>query len=323
MKAAMSALMLASANLIAAQEIALATGPVIDTHCDEQVEIEGCAIEEVVYEYPPATAVDSHNGNLDLCERVWYMDGTDMQLCCTESARTGMTDGCAAFGYGAEEPVACDSSYEASCAGVDTSVVSTWYIEYTAMDFSENTATPETVTVVVTDTTEPTCPTPEGKWNASKVEVSFTLSGAVSDYGAAEKKALKNIIATGAGVEPWRVAIAIVSGSVVVTATISVASDAAATTASDALTGGIMASQSALQAAITADSTLATKTAESAPQTMIVSSEDNTGIIVVIVVFAVVALAITLGAIAYAKKTNKSMAKSASKTSVAKASSSA
>jgi hypothetical protein len=80
------------------------------------------------------------------------------------------------------------------------------------------------------------------------VSLGFTLAGDLSDYDTdAAKAAIKATLATGAGVTSSEVSLTMTPGSVNVVAEIAVP-DASTTTA--ALSGGIMASASALQAAL-------------------------------------------------------------------------
>ena len=44
------------------------------------------------YTYESVSATDSHNGAVDVCERVWH-DEAGLHLCCTPPEREAMTDG--------------------------------------------------------------------------------------------------------------------------------------------------------------------------------------------------------------------------------------
>jgi hypothetical protein len=120
---------------------------------------------------------------------------------------------------------------------------------------------------------------------SSTATATFTLSGAVSDYGTEEQAAIQKVIAGAASVSLWRVTIRISPGSVVVVATIQAATSAAATTVQGALSNGIMASASALQTALITESALATFTVEAAPTLVVAdrvvtsASDDNTNLI--------------------------------------------
>ena len=105
---------------------------------------------------------------------------------------------------------------------------------------------------------------------AATVVVSFVLSGAVSDYGVAERTALRNAVATNAGVSPADVTITITAASVNVQSTIATYSTAAAATVQAAITNpttGMMASTAALRAVLQATSlpVLSNATIVSAP----------------------------------------------------------
>ena len=105
---------------------------------------------------------------------------------------------------------------------------------------------------------------------AATVVVSFVLSGAVSDYGVAERTALRNAVATNAGVSPADVTITITAASVNVQSTIATYSTAAAATVQAAITNpttGMMASTAALRAVLQATSlpVLSNAIIESAP----------------------------------------------------------
>ena len=105
---------------------------------------------------------------------------------------------------------------------------------------------------------------------AATVVVSFVLSGTVSDYGVAERTALRNAVAANAGVPPAAVTITITAASVNVQSTIATYSTAAAATVQAAITNpttGMMASTTALLAVLrnTSLPVLSSATIESAP----------------------------------------------------------
>jgi hypothetical protein len=132
----------------------------------------------------------------------------------------------------------------------------------------------------------------------STATASFTLSGAVTDYGTAEKAAIQKVVAGAAGVPLSSVTITISSGSVVVVATIEVATSTAATTVQGALTSGIMASANALETALTAEPALATFTVEAAPTVAVAERvvpsppADDTNNLPLIIGFAVLGAAV-------------------------------
>ena len=84
-----------------------------------------------------------------------------------------------------------------------------------------------------------------------KVEVAFTLGGSVSDYGAAEQASIKAVLAAEAGVSTSDVILTITAGSVLVSAEIYVATQAAATTATSDLSTGVLATSASLETALT------------------------------------------------------------------------
>lgn len=85
------------------------------------------------------------------------------------------------------------------------------------------------------------------------VSTSFTLDGSLADYDTpAVRSSIKSTLATAAGVSPSNVILTLAAGSVVVTAVITVETQAAATTMSNTLETGILASPAALQSALTA-----------------------------------------------------------------------
>lgn len=118
------------------------------------------------FTYEAVWAEDSHQGSIDLCERIWY-DSTDGErsLCCTPSDRLSEIDGCAnvftAYGYAGESvdwdylPVAEETDADCSCSGIDLTFVSAWLIGYDAADDAYNLATPVFVEVEVDDYTPP------------------------------------------------------------------------------------------------------------------------------------------------------------------------
>ena len=80
-----------------------------------------------------------------------------------------------------------------------------------------------------------------------KVEVAFTLGGSVSDYGAAEQASIKAVLAAEAGVSTSDVILTITAGSVLVSAEIYVATQAAATTATSDLSTGVLATSACVK----------------------------------------------------------------------------
>jgi hypothetical protein len=137
------------------------------------------------------------------------------------------------------------------------------------------------------------------------VTVSFGLSGDASSYGATEKTALQNVVATAASVSPSRVTIEVTSGSVLVQATISAANDASAMGVKSTLATGVMASTSALTTALAAQSSLASFSVTAAPTVVsttdppvaAVASEDSglsTGVIIGLIVGVVAGLVLLL-----------------------------
>ena len=84
-----------------------------------------------------------------------------------------------------------------------------------------------------------------------KVETSFTLSGSLSDYDDAAKASIQKVFAEEAGVEASAVALELTSGSVVVSATIYFASQAAADEKGSALAAGILKDEGSLLTALT------------------------------------------------------------------------
>jgi len=123
--------------------------------------------------------------------------------------------------------------------------------------------------------------------DTAELVVVFTLSGTVSDYGSTQQDAIKQTIASGAGVPVTAVALTIVAASVQVTATITVSAASKASTQT-ALTTGIMASASTLQTALVAAGV--SSTVESAPSFISSASDLSIGAIVGIAIGGVVAL---------------------------------
>jgi len=102
-------------------------------------------------------------------------------------------------------------------------------------------------------------PPPPSPPRLSYIETAFTASGDVSDYDANKVAAIKGIFAAAAGVTTNDVQLTIVSASVSVSAVITV--DAASSgTALTSLSTGIMASETTLTAALSANSLLSTVT---------------------------------------------------------------
>lgn len=87
---------------------------------------------------------------------------------------------------------------------------------------------------------------------AATVVTSFTLAGAVEDFGVHEQAAIKAVLAAGAGVLPSAISLTLSSGSVVVTAKILFKVSAAAAAAVIALSGanGILSDATKLQEAL-------------------------------------------------------------------------
>ena len=83
------------------------------------------------------------------------------------------------------------------------------------------------------------------------ISISFTLGGAMSDYGALERVAIKATLATSAGVDASAVTISLVAGSVIVSSEIVVASQSQAATVMSQMASSIMKSPAALQNALT------------------------------------------------------------------------
>lgn len=102
---------------------------------------------------------------------------------------------------------------------------------------------------------------------STNVKVQFTLSGDVTDYGAAEQAAIIRVIAAAAFVSPSAVAIDIRAGSVVIIAVIAVGSSANIDATQTALFGPSrpLSSASSLTAALRAEGSLTSVSAEGQP----------------------------------------------------------
>ena len=79
----------------------------------------------------------------------------------------------------------------------------------------------------------------------------FVLGGTVDDYDAMAQASIKAVLAAGAGVSTSMVTLTLTAGSVVVTAEIFVASAAAAETAANDLSTGVLSDAASLEAALT------------------------------------------------------------------------
>lgn len=85
---------------------------------------------------------------------------------------------------------------------------------------------------------------------AFKVTISFALGGSVEDYGAAAQESIKAVLAKGAKVSISAVKLTLTAGSVLVTAEISFASQAAADTGASALSTGVLKDSASLETAL-------------------------------------------------------------------------
>ena len=113
----------------------------------------------------------------------------------------------------------------------------------------------------------PVCPAGSpAKAKPTTLTSTLTLAGTLASLTNTDKLNIKKTIAKGAGVKHSAVSVAYAAGSVVVTATISVVDAAAATAAAKKLNEGIMASDSALAAALQAEGVTAAVEAITAAQ---------------------------------------------------------
>ena len=113
----------------------------------------------------------------------------------------------------------------------------------------------------------PVCPAGSpAKAKPTTLTSTLTLAGTLASLTNTDKLNIKKTIAKGAGVKHSAVSVAYAAGSVVVTATISVVDAAAATAAAKKLNEGIMASDSALAAALKAEGVTAAVEAITAAQ---------------------------------------------------------
>lgn len=104
--------------------------------------------------------------------------------------------------------------------------------------------------VVTSSSSTASTPTEDTSPSPYIIATSFALGGAVSDYGALEKAAIKATLAVAAGVDASAVSILLTAGSVVVSAEIVVASQSLAVTSMSQMASGIMKSPTALQKAL-------------------------------------------------------------------------
>ena len=105
----------------------------------------------------------------------------------------------------------------------------------------------------------PSLPTPAPGAAVFKVTTAFTIGGDVGDYTGNPKaqSAIKSVLATSANVSTSAVELTFTAGSVLVSATIFVASEAEATAKTSTLASGVLASPASLEAALTAEFTAA------------------------------------------------------------------
>ena len=88
------------------------------------------AVETIDFDYPSVWAEDSHNGVIDVCERIFFSDAAgdyENEMCCTPDDRLSQTAGCDlvidSFGYSDDfAPNDCASYDNAVCGGIDGSV---------------------------------------------------------------------------------------------------------------------------------------------------------------------------------------------------------
>ena len=97
----------------------------------------------------------------------------------------------------------------------------------------------------------PTPPSPAPGAEVFSVTTTFVLGGTVDDYDAMAQASIKAVLAAGAGVSTSMVTLTLTAGSVVVTAEIFVASAAAAETAANDLSTGVLSDAASLEAALT------------------------------------------------------------------------
>jgi hypothetical protein len=157
--------------IMAAATMIASASAAVTIECDfylYEEEFEANAVDVADFTWQPVFAWDSHNEEIDLCERLWLTDddtvdgavgSANFEQCCTPSDRSAMTDGCsnvqASMGWSDSAlPESCDYS-DADCGDVDTSFVGDWHVEYDACDFSYNCAETEMFDVVYRDTTPP------------------------------------------------------------------------------------------------------------------------------------------------------------------------
>ena len=91
-----------------------------------------------------------------------------------------------------------------------------------------------------------------GSQSSSTISIRFTLSGDASSFGATERTIIQNVFASAAGVVTHAVEVTIVSASISVLVTITVATARLASSTQTTLSSGIVSSASTLETALTA-----------------------------------------------------------------------
>jgi len=152
------------------------------------------------------------------------------------------------------------------------------------------------------------------------VEVQFVLSGSVTDYGASEQSAIKDVFASAAGVSAADIALEITSASVSIKASIKVTDETAAADTTNTLNTGILQSRTTLASALHGSGNAqlqdATVVSTSTPETRVTSSEQGLtssssssssgAMIAVIAVGALAVIAIAVAVFMHRKRSKKS-----------------